>query len=141
MPSTPARKRQRPGETPEKDGGVIAIRQAVEHAGGSLRPAIAGIGTKPGKGNDLQPAKFLRRGLNEQSDFPMTGMITEGNRFAVWGAQSALRAENQELFPPRLGRVPAHAGVLRHPKQIAAGTVPEHFFGNRQAPAGPWAWV
>ena len=66
----------------------------------------------------------------------MTGVITERNRLAVGCAQPALRAENQKLFPSGLGRNPAHAGVLRHAKQIATGTVPEQLIAEWQTPGG-----
>ena len=70
MPSTPARSGSERASRRKIMRGVVAIRQAVEHAGGPLRPAVARIGTKAGKGNGLQPAKFLRRGLRRAGRFP-----------------------------------------------------------------------
>jgi len=73
---------RRDASTPARNGSERASRrkitaasfrygQTVEHPGRPLRAAIAGIGTKTGEGNGLQPAKFLRRGLDQQADLPM----------------------------------------------------------------------
>ena len=71
--------------------------------------------------------------MNEQSDFPMTGVITKSDGLAVGRAQPALRAQNQELFAPHLGGIPTHAGILRQAEQIATGTIFQHFLSERQA--------
>jgi len=64
----------------------------------------------------------------------VTGVIAQGNRLALGRAQPALGAEDQELRPPRLGRIPAHARILDQAEDVAAGAVPEQVLGQRQAP-------
>ena len=124
--------RQRARQPAEDHRRVIPIRQAVKHTRRPLRPPVARIGTKPGEGNGLQAGQLLRRRLHQQPDFPMPGMIAQRHRFAVRRAQTALRAQDQELLASRFRRVPSHARIERHPEKIAAGTVKQHFFRDRQ---------
>ena len=67
----------------------------------------------------------------------MPGVKTEGDRLAVRRAHPPLRAENEELFPAKLARVPAHSGVLRPAENIAARRLAEHLRGQRQLPRRP----
>ncbi len=103
--------RQRTRQPAENNRGVVAIRQAVEHARRALRPAIARVGTKSGEGNRFQLAKFFRRRLHEQSDFPMARVIAERDGLSVRRAQSALRAQDEKLFPRR---IPPDSSPCRH---------------------------
>ena len=119
-------RRQRTNEPAEYLRGVVAIRQAVEHAGRTLRAAIARVGTKRGEGNRPQGAQLLGRRLNQQADFPMTGVIAQRDRSAVRRAETALSAENEKLFAAQFARVPAHASVLRESKNVAARPVQQH---------------
>ena len=137
MPRTPRPLRQRAREPPENNRGIVAIGQAVEHARRALRPAIARIGAITGERNRLQFAKFFGSGLDQQTDFPMAGVITQRDRLSVRRAQSALRAQNEKLFSPHFSRLPAHADVLRQAEQIAAGAFQQHFFGERQTSGRP----
>ena len=77
--------------------------------------------------------------LHEQADFPVAGVIPERDGPAVGGADAALGAEHQELRPAQLARVPAHAGVLGQPEDVAARPLDQHLRGQRQAArrAGP----
>ena len=94
-----------------------------------------------GERNALSTAKFLRRRLHEQADFPMASMIAERDGLAVGRAKSALRAENQKLFAPDFCRVPTHAGILRQPEKIAAGTLQSMSSVSGRLPAGPEDFV
>ena len=96
-------------------------------------PAIARIGAITGEGNGFQFAKFFRRRLDEQANLPMPRVIAERDGFAIRRAQAALRAQDQKLFTPKFGWIPAHARVLRQAEQISARTLRKHFFGERQA--------
>ena len=123
---------QRTNQSAEDDGGVVAVGQTVEHALGALRAAVARIGDEAGEGHAAKPLDLPRRRLDEQSEFPVTGVIAERDGFAIGRAHAALRAEDEERLAPRLRRVPAHAGVLRQPEEIAAGTVAQHLLGQWQ---------
>ena len=50
-PMHAAARGQRADQAAEHGGGVVAIGQAVEHAGGALRAAVAGVGAERGEGN------------------------------------------------------------------------------------------
>src|SRR5690349_9634490 len=63
----------------------------------------------------------------------MSSMISKRDRRAVWPAQSALRAQNEKLFAPKLLRIPAHAGILSEAEQISARLVQQHVRGHWQA--------
>ena len=127
---------QRSGQPAEDDRGVVPVRQAVEHAGRALRPAVARVGAGPGERDDLQAAQLLRRGLDEQADLPVPGVVAEGDRLSVGGAQPALRAEDEELLATGLRGLPAHAGVLAQAEEVAARAVAQQVLGQGQAPRG-----
>jgi hypothetical protein len=40
---------------------------------------------------------YLGGGLNQQPDLPVSGVITEGDRLAVWGSNPPLGTEQQKL--------------------------------------------
>jgi hypothetical protein len=67
----------------------------------------------------------------------MACVVSERDGFAIRRPQSPLCAEDEELSAPGFGWIPAHPGVLRHPKKIAAGTVQQHFFRQGQTACGP----
>ena len=123
MPSTPARSGS------ERASRRKTIAASLRYGRLSNMPVVPcvrpshGSEQKPAKGMVFSRAKFLRRRLHEQADFPMAGVIAERDRFAVRRAQSALRAEDEKLFAPDFGGIPAHAGVLRQAEQIAARAV------------------
>ena len=145
MPSTPRAQRQRTGQPAKNNRGVIAIRQAVEHPGRSLRASIARIGAKAGKGNGLQPAKFFRRRLDQQSDLPMAGVIAERDRLAVRRAHSALRAENEKLFAPDFAGFQPMPAFCVSPNRSPLGLFSSMLLGEGQASgrarvARVWIW-
>ena len=96
-----------------------------------VRPSHGSV-QKPANGMAAQRAQLLRRGLHEQADLPVAGVIAERDRRAVRRADAALRAEDEELRAAELARVPAHAGVLRQPEEVAAGALEQHLLGQRQ---------
>ncbi len=136
-PSTPCRVGSERIRRRKIDGGVVAIRQAVEHAGRALRAAVARIGAEGGKRHAARLFEFASGGFDQQADFPMSGVVAQRHRRAVGGANAPLRAEHQELGPEHLLRRPAHAGVLRHAEQVAAGPVSQHFGRERQRASRP----
>ena len=87
--------RQRPDQTPENDGRVIAIRQAIHHAGGSLCTAVTGVGNHAGKWDDVEPTQLLGGFFDQQANLPVAGVITESDRLAIGPAQAALGAQNK----------------------------------------------
>ena len=135
-PSTPRARGQRADQPAQHDGGVVAIGQAVHHAGRALRAAVARVGDKAGEGDGAQPAELLGRGLHQQADLPVAGVVAERDGAAVGRADAALRAEDQELAAAQLGRVPAHAGVLRQAEDGAGGRQAQEFVVERQTAGG-----
>ena len=120
------------------DRGVVAVRQAVEHARRALRAAVARIADVR-RERDRRPRRAAPRAASRTSrpisQWPV--WIAERDRRAVLGAQPALRADDQELRAPDLGGVPAHPRVLRHAEQVAARLLEQHLGGDRQPPLGP----
>ena len=84
-------------EPPQDDGGVVAIGEAVDHAGRPLRAAVAGIGAEGGERDAAERADLLRRRLHEEADLPVPGVIAEGERRAVRVAHAAERAQDEHL--------------------------------------------
>src|SRR5688572_13675084 len=124
-------RREGAGEPAKDKRRVVAVGKAIEHADGSLGAAIARVGAVSGERNRFESAQFLSRGLNEQTDLPMAGVITERDRLAVWSAHAALSAEDEKLFAAEFARVPSHTGVLSQTENIAAGGIREHLGGER----------
>ncbi len=112
---------QRTDQPPQDNGGIIAISQAVHHAGRSLGATVAWIADKSRKGDRIQPLQFFCGSLGQQTNLPVPGMITQGNRCAVGGANAALGAEDQKFRPAQLGWIPAHGRILGPAEYIATG--------------------
>ena len=58
--------------------------------------------------------------------FPVAGVKAEGDGSAVFGAKTAVRAEDQDLGIEETVWIPAHAGVLAKTKEITGGLGEEH---------------
>ena len=84
-----------------------------------VRPSQGSV-TKPANGMKRSRRSVSAAAAHEQADFPVAGVIAERERRAVRLAHAALRAEDQRLGPLQLGRLPAHADVLRPPEDVAA---------------------
>ena len=123
---------QRADQPPEQLRGVVAVGKRVEHAGGALRAPVARVRAKAGKRNGAQLLQFARRGLDQEVDLPVAGMVTESDRRAVGRADAAVRREDQNFFAAQLRRIPTHARVLRQTEQIARGPVAKLLVGQRQ---------
>ena len=123
---------QRADQAAEDDRGVVAVGQAVHHAGRALRPAIARVADVARERHRVVAAELLGRGLHQHADLPMADVIAERDRRAVGRADAAHGAQDQELRAAQLGRVPAHAGVLRQAEQVAAGRVAQIVLIQRQ---------
>ncbi len=135
----PAPRGQRARETPQHDGRVVAVGEAVHHARGALGAAVARIGAEARERQPAQRGDLLRGRLHQQPDLPVPGVIAERHRPAVGGADTALRGEHQVLRPAQLARVPPHARVLGHAEDVAAGALAQHLGGERQAALRPRA--
>ena len=75
--------RQRSNQTPHRDRRVVAIRQAVEHPGGALRPAVARIAAVRGERHDARLAQRLGRRPDQQADLPVPGVESQRDRPSV----------------------------------------------------------
>ena len=53
-PSTPRARGQRADQAAEDRGGVVAVGQGIEHAGGALGAAVAGVGAIGGEGHGAE---------------------------------------------------------------------------------------
>ena len=84
-------RRQRADQPAQHDGGVVAIGQAVHHAGRALRAAVAGIGAEAGERDAAAAPQFLRGGLHQQADFPVAGVIARGRRACRRGCECRRR--------------------------------------------------
>ncbi len=129
--------RQGSDQPSENHRGVVPERQAVEHCRRSLRPPVARVGAR---GRERRRANCLQRlccFLDEESHFPVPGVIAEGDRRAVGGAHAAVRRQDQKLGRAERRWVPAHAGVLAPAEQIARGPGQEHLGGEGQRPGRP----
>jgi hypothetical protein len=134
-PDDTGRRRQRPNQSTHHDGGIVAIGQAVEHAGRALGPSVAGVAAVDRKRDRAAFAKAACRLADEQADFPVTGVVSERQRLAVIGAQPAECADDDVLLALQRTGIPPHADVLGESEQIAARLIPQHVRGERQ-PAG-----
>ena len=61
----------------------------------------------------------------------MTGVKAERNRFAIFRAQAAVRAQDQKLRIEKTIRLPSHSRVLREAEKIAGGLSQEHLRRKR----------
>ena len=125
---------QRAHEAAKNDGGIVAIGQRVEHARGALRAAVAGIGAGSGKGDGAQCLQFARGLGHQQADLPVTGVEAKSDGLSVFGAQAAMRAQDEEFRIEKPIRLPAHAGVLRKAEEISGWLGEQHLRGEGQQP-------
>jgi hypothetical protein len=123
-------RRQRADQAPEDLCGVVAVGEAVEHALGTLAAAVAWVGDVAGEGHRILGAQFLGGGLHQQADLPMAGVITQRDRCAIGGADTALSTQDQHLGAVQLSRIPTHAHILAPGKQVAAGSIEQQIFGQ-----------
>ena len=124
--------RQRTDETTQHDGGIVAKRQRIQHAGGALRAAIAGISASAGKGNGAHAFQLARCFRHQQSHFPVSRVEAECDGFTVCGAQATVRAEDEKLGIEKSCRVPTHAGTLGQTEEISRGLCEQHLCGQWQ---------
>ena len=115
--------RQRADQAAEDDGGVVAVRQRIEHAGCALRAAIAGVGAITGERHCTRRLQFLSRGLHQQAHFPVAGVIAQRDGRAIGGANAPMGGEQQHLCATEPRRIPPHAGILRPSEQVARGAL------------------
>ena len=124
--------RQGSDQPAEDNGRVIAIRQAIEHAHRSLGATITGIGNIGSEGQRLALAEGFGGGPREETDFPVTRVVAQCNGATVFGPNSALGAEDEELLATQFGRVPSHARILGHAEEVPAGGLAQHRLGQRE---------
>src|SRR5437660_7542451 len=92
-PSTPLRVGNERARTPEHLGGVVTIGEAVHHADGALRAAVARIRAVRGEREAFERAQLFGRRLHQQADLRVTGVIAESARMAIRGAVTTLGVE------------------------------------------------
>ena len=99
-----------------------------------VRPSHGSV-TEAGERQALERAQLLGGRLHQQADLPVAGVIAEGDRRAVGGADAALGAEDEELWAAELARDPSpcrRSGSSRRGRRWARrGASP------RSAAAGP----
>ena len=127
---------ERSNQPPEDRRRVVSIGEAVEHRRRALRAAIAGVGAGRGEGDGAGALELVRRGLHEQADFPVAGVVAERDRRAIRRADPAVSREDEELRAADGGRLPAHAGVLRPAEDIAGRSRAQHLRRQRQRAHG-----
>ena len=129
---------QRADQPPHRDRGVVAIRQAVEHARRALRSAVARIAAERRERQHAGLAQRARRLVHEQPDLPVPGVIAEGDRRAVrvCAARRACSARASAADSTSRG-IPSHPGILGHAEQVAAGLVQQHLLRQRKGSLGP----
>ena len=132
-----APRRQRSNQPAEDRRRIVPERQAVEHRRRALRSAVARIGARRRKRNRAGRLEHTRRRFEQQSDFPVTGVIPERDRRPIGRANAAVRREHQKLFAAERRRIPSHAGVLRPAEQIAGRPLTQHLRRQRQRARGP----
>ena len=126
-PMTPRARRQRTNQPAQHHGRIVAIRQAIHHADGALRAAVARIGAEAGERHAAEPSNLLGRRLHEQPDFPMAGVIAQsdrrcrrqlGARRECWRMRNSRPAEFDGIPDPcrrfatsRIGRRTERCGV------------------------------
>jgi hypothetical protein len=120
----------------EDAGGVVAVSQRVEHAGGALRAAVAGVGAVGGEGDGPERFELPGRGFHEQADFPVAGVVAERDGRAVGRADASVSAEYEDFLAPERGRIPAHTGVLRPSEDVARRFGDEHLGRDGKRPRG-----
>ena len=111
------------GEAPQNDGSVIAIGQGIEHAGGALRAAVAGIAAEDREGDCAVGLEDTGGLFHEKGHFPVPGMQAECDGGAVRIADASRGGEHEELGTAQLGGIPSHPGVLRPTENITAWRV------------------
>ena len=131
---------QRADLAAEDGGGVIAIRQGIEHAGRALGAAIAGIGAVCGKGDGVVGGEFLGRFLHEQADFPVARVIAQRDGGAVGAADAAVGAEDEDFLAAELGGVPPHAGILGPAEEVSGGAFEKHLGRDGDHALGAWSF-
>ena len=62
----------------------------------------------------------------------MPGVVTQRDGATVFGSDTALSTEDEELLAAQFGRVPSHARILGHAEEIPAGGLAQHRLGQRE---------
>ncbi len=127
---------QRADQPAEDRSRVVAVGQRIEHSGGALGAAVARIGAIGRERDGAARLQLFGRGVHQQADFPMACVIAERHGRTVGRADSAVRAEDQELLAAERRGLPAHAGILAPAKEVARGTMEQHLRSNRERARG-----
>ena len=103
---------QRAGQPAEDGRGIVAVRQTVKHPRGALRATITGVRAEGSEGNRAKGSQPLRSGLHEEADFPVAGVIAQGQRAAVGQPDPSLGGKNEKLPVGCAVGGPAHPRIL-----------------------------
>ena len=128
--------RQRTGEAPEDNCGIVTIGKGVKHPRCALRTAITWVADKARKWRRALLAEAYRGGSYLEADFPVTGVVAEGDRFAIVVAEPAESREDKVFILRDRARFPAHPDVLCEAKQVTAGPVEQHVLGEGESACG-----
>ena len=79
---------------------------------------------------------LFRRGLQQQPNFPVAGVVAKCQRRPIGVTYATLRAQDQVLIPQHAPRVEAHADTLRQPKDVATAPVAKDLIGKWQLASG-----
>ena len=90
---------------------------------GSGRRRVGAVG---GIGNPTGLLELPRCRCDCQAELEVARMVAQRHGRAVLGPQPPQRAQDDILRARTAGRIPTHAGILRHAEGIAAGPAAEH---------------
>ena len=128
--------RQRTGEASKDNCGIVAIGKRVKHPRRALRTAITGVADKARKWRRALLAEAYRSGSYLEADFPVTGVVAEGDRLAIVVAEPAESGEDKVFILRDRARLPAHPDILREAKQVTTRPVEQHVLGERKSACG-----
>ena len=142
MPITPRPTRQRADQAPHDDRRVVAIRQAVEHAGRALGAAVARIAAVGGKRHDARLAQRLGGGFDQQADLPVARCDSRARsecRRASRRPPCVLRIRTCALFTSAGFHPMPASWVMPNRLPLGSASSISGVIGRR--PSGPWALV
>ena len=127
---------ERAHEAAQDDGGIVAVGQGVEHAGGALGASIAGVGAGSGEGDGVEGFEGDGGFRDQGAEFPVAGVEAESDGSAVGGAKSSMGAEDEDFLAQQLLWFPTHSGVLAETEEITGGGGEQHFRSDGENAAG-----
>jgi len=81
----------------------------------------------------MQQLQFARCLGHQQAHLPVAAVKAQSDGLAIFGAQAAMRAQDQKLGIKQPRRLPTHAGILRQAEEVARGLRQQHLGRQRQS--------